>query len=262
MSGPPAPREMTWAGSQGYPLQASQRSRFTQFKSLRSTIRFFLGRLGVMSAGLIILGAGGFAKEVFDWFMHARGYEATAFYDDEPREKMLMGRPVLSSFEGLAGSPFLVAVGDPETREKLVESAKFAGLVPSYPLVHPTVVIGRHSVVESGAILCPGVVLGPMVQVGDFAILNLHTTVGHDSQVGAYATLSPGVNVSGNVQVGRRAYVGTNAAIREGLSVGDASVVGMGSVVVRSVPAGARVMGNPARQQGVQGVASIHTGGK
>jgi UDP-2-acetamido-3-amino-2,3-dideoxy-glucuronate N-acetyltransferase len=47
--------------------------------------------------------------------------------------------------------------------------------------------------------------------------------------------------------VRRGASIGTNATILGGLEIGERATVGAGSVVTKSVPAGATVAGNPAR---------------
>jgi len=47
--------------------------------------------------------------------------------------------------------------------------------------------------------------------------------------------------------VGAGSYVGARAVIRQQLRVGAGALVGMGAVVVRDVPDGATVVGNPAR---------------
>ena len=50
-------------------------------------------------------------------------------------------------------------------------------------------------------------------------------------------------------QMGREVFVGSSVAIIPGVSVGDGACLGAGSVVVRDVPAGASVMGVPAREK-------------
>ena len=49
------------------------------------------------------------------------------------------------------------------------------------------------------------------------------------------------------VAIGRDVWIGGGAILLPGVSVGDAAIVGAGAVVTRDVPAGARVVGNPAR---------------
>ncbi|NEX94529.1 sugar O-acetyltransferase [Caulobacter sp. 17J65-9] len=50
------------------------------------------------------------------------------------------------------------------------------------------------------------------------------------------------------VRVGDNVWIGGNAILLPGISVGDDAVIGAGAVVTRDVPAGATVVGSPARQ--------------
>jgi len=49
------------------------------------------------------------------------------------------------------------------------------------------------------------------------------------------------------VSIGSNVWIGGGAIILPGVTIGDDAIVGAGSVVTRNVPAGATVMGNPAR---------------
>ncbi|MFE1599122.1 sugar O-acetyltransferase [Methylobacterium sp. ID0610] len=49
------------------------------------------------------------------------------------------------------------------------------------------------------------------------------------------------------VRIGRNCWIGAGALILPGVTVGDDAIIGAGSVVTRDVPAGATVVGNPAR---------------
>ena len=52
------------------------------------------------------------------------------------------------------------------------------------------------------------------------------------------------------VSIGARAWIGFGSLVLKGVTIGDGAVVGAGSVVTRDVPAGATVVGNPARPLG------------
>jgi acetyltransferase-like isoleucine patch superfamily enzyme len=47
--------------------------------------------------------------------------------------------------------------------------------------------------------------------------------------------------------IGRRAAIGSRATIKAGCHIGENALVGAGAVVLDDVPAGAVVMGNPAK---------------
>ena len=52
------------------------------------------------------------------------------------------------------------------------------------------------------------------------------------------------------VRIGANVWIGGAALILPGVTVGDDAIVGAGAVVTRDVPAGATVVGNPARPPG------------
>jgi maltose O-acetyltransferase len=51
------------------------------------------------------------------------------------------------------------------------------------------------------------------------------------------------------VGIGANVWIGGGAIILPGVTIGDDAIVGAGSIVTRDVPAGATVVGNPARER-------------
>ena len=95
--------------------------------------------------------------------------------------------------------------------------------------------VGPHAVIE------PGTVLGRDCCVLSGAIISHDCTLDDDVFVG------PGVTVCGNVKLRRHCRIGAGATLLPGITVGEYAVVGAGSVVLRDVPDGKVVKGNPAR---------------
>lgn len=59
-----------------------------------------------------------------------------------------------------------------------------------------------------------------------------------------------GLELGRPIRIGRNVWIGAGALILPGMTIGDDALVGAGSVVTRDVPAGATVVGNPARVRG------------
>jgi acetyltransferase-like isoleucine patch superfamily enzyme len=53
--------------------------------------------------------------------------------------------------------------------------------------------------------------------------------------------------VAGSVEIGDNCYIASGTTIKNGIKIGAGALVGLGSNVIRDVPAGSVVAGNPAR---------------
>jgi sugar O-acyltransferase (sialic acid O-acetyltransferase NeuD family) len=205
---------------------------------------------------LIIVGAGGFGREVYAWATAhpdcGTQWEVHGFLDDNDAALDGFNYPVgivgqVGDYSPQSDELFICAIGAPSIKrvvcEKLIgRSAEFMGLV------HPSATIGPNVNIGRGVVICPQVVLTADITIGNFAAINCHSSAGHDVMIGDWATLSGHCDVTGYVEVGEGAFLGSGARILPGKSVGAGALVGAGSVVIRSVAAGQKVFGNPARK--------------
>jgi len=104
--------------------------------------------------------------------------------------------------------------------------------------------IGNRVEIGAGCCIARGTLQDTILE-DDVKLDNL-VHVAHNCVVGAGAFLTACVELSGGVRVGARAWVGPNTSTMQKIEIGDDATVGVGAVVLKSVPPGATVAGNPA----------------
>lgn len=209
-----------------------------------------------------LLGAGGFAREVMPFvkvsiaktlLLPENNIDVYFVETWQPKESTVNGYSVLSldEFIQLNGKKYFnVAVGSGGDREALV--TKVGSSAESLPLLAPQAIILDCNIIGIGSVFCPNTMVTSNAKIGKFFQCNIYAYVAHDCVIGDFVTFAPGVRCNGRVHIDDYAYIGTNAIIREGTSekplrIGKGAVIGMGAVVTKDVPAGATVVGNPAR---------------
>ena len=205
---------------------------------------------------LIVVGAGGCGREIMQWAFDVAAcgqapWHPYGFIDDNPQ--VLEGKssvaPYLGTIQGWQPHPeelFVMGIADPKIKRRLVallqsRGARFTGLV------HPSALVAATATVGQGVVLCPYGVISANSTVGDFVLVNIYSCICHDAQVGDYSTISNHCDLTGGVTLGAEVFVGSHSSIIPGITVGAGAYLGAGSVVVRPVPAGAKVVGVPAR---------------
>lgn len=109
--------------------------------------------------------------------------------------------------------------------------------------------VGTLSVIEHHVTIADNVRIHTQAFIPEFSILEEGCWIGPNVVLtNAKYPLSPGVkgSLAGPV-VRKGAKIGANATLLPGVVVGENALVGAGAVVVRDVPPGAVVAGNPAR---------------
>jgi len=164
---------------------------------------------------ILIVGAGGFGREVLQW---AR--DAWPECSDRLAGFLSADRGALDAFDaGLGvietpeayepqpGDGLLLGIGVPYTRRQVAESLLARG-ARFLTLVHPTAIVAASATVGVGAILCPYAIASDSCHIGRFVLMNYHTSLGHDASAGAFAVLSPYATLGGNAHVEDDVFLG------------------------------------------------------
>ncbi len=204
---------------------------------------------------LLIIGARGFGREVYDLAMDCieagADFEVKGFLDEKKDALDGLGEypPIISSVEDYEIQPddvFICGLGAPEWRKVYTEKILDKG-GKFVTLISPRATIHRNAFIGEGCIITGRSGISVNTYIDNYAAI-LNSVLGHDAKVGKYSVLSGDVILNGYVEVGNEAYMGCRSIVAPHKKIGDTAFVGIGSVVITNVKPGCRVFGNPAKK--------------
>lgn len=152
---------------------------------------------------LILAGGGGFGRELASWADHCTGAlslpRLSGFIDDRPEAMDGHDTPWLGRFDDFRVMPddkFLLGVGDPATKERMVRSLRERG-GHFASLIHPSVVLGRNHRHGESVIMAPFSMNTSDTELGNFVTILSFSGLGHDATAGDFTTISSHVDVMG-----------------------------------------------------------------
>lgn len=202
-------------------------------------------------------GSAGHAK-VLASLLALRGGKVIALFDNRAVPSALFGVPLFLGKEGfeqwatntdaLDEIVGLVAIGGSAGRDRIAIQEMFSarGLLLR-SVVHPQASVCASATLGAGSQVLAQAVVAADARLGKACIVNHRASVDHECEVGDGVHLAPGATLCGLVRLGNHVLVGAGATVLPRVSVGENAVIGAGAVVTRDVPAGAVVVGTPAR---------------
>ena len=139
----------------------------------------------------------------------------------------------------------VIGIGNNKRRREIATTytnIKWLSIIHPRAYVHPTVRLGRGTVIFAGAVIQPD------ARIGEHCIVNTLASVDYsDRNIGAFVNIAPGAHLAGNVLVGDGVLIGLGSGVIPHVSIGARTVIGAGSAVVGDLPPEVTATGVPAR---------------
>lgn len=204
---------------------------------------------------LVIIGAGGMGRTVYDIARECVGYGSEftikGFVDDNllaldgfDNYPPVLGK--IAEYQPEEDDVFTFSIGGDARRlciENLVgRGARFINLI------HSSARIGSNVKLGEGNIIAAFSSLGADCRIGNYNMIQSYTVIGHDAEIGDFNRIDTHVTCVGGIKIKNETTVHTGAVINHKVTLCDRAKVGACSFVIRSVREGVTVLGVPAKK--------------
>jgi sugar O-acyltransferase (sialic acid O-acetyltransferase NeuD family) len=201
---------------------------------------------------LIIIGARGFGREIYNVALQTNQFNVKGFLDDktDALDNFSNYPPILSSVEDYEiqdNDLFICALGDVVYKKIyiqkiLAKGGKFTNII------HPTSIINSNTTLGIGFIICPFTYISNDVTIGNFVTIQTHSAIGHDVKIGDYSQINALTFFGGFSIIESGATINPSSNIAPGKRVGENSIVGLNSAVIKDIKPNCTAYGNPAKE--------------
>jgi sugar O-acyltransferase (sialic acid O-acetyltransferase NeuD family) len=203
---------------------------------------------------MLIVGAGGFAKEILETFHAKKETKNLVFFDETitSNDKLFGQFNILKTEEEVSqyfnhyGNQFTIGIGNPMLRYNMINRfTRLGGELKT--TISPSAEIGSYDVkIGDGCNILQKAILSNSCQIGIGCIVYYNAVITHDCQIGNFVEISPSANILGKVTIGDFSRVGANATILPKITIGKNVTIAAGAVVTTDVPDNTMVAGVPA----------------
>lgn len=204
---------------------------------------------------LIILGAGGLAREIASWInttKYNKKNNIIGFMDENlsaldafNMDQKVIGKIDVNKIK--ENHSVICAISDVSAKEKLFDELVRHN-ISIFTYVHESCFIGERTECGSGLVLFPNTIVSCDSNVGNFVFINCGSQIGHDVTIGNFTSIMANVNIGGGAQIGNNVFIGSNAVILPGVKIPDNTRIGAGAVVLKSIKQVGTYFGNPAKK--------------
>jgi sugar O-acyltransferase (sialic acid O-acetyltransferase NeuD family) len=203
---------------------------------------------------ILIAGAGGHAREVWDIVSEEAAAREFVFFDDVSGQRQewipadagwIGSRENISRFFPRKFS-FIIAMGGPYGRYKVFNMLNDeGGEVAS--VIAKTSVISRSAKLLQGVNVMHNCIIQSCACIGIGALLNAGSILHHDSSIGDFSEIGPGTIITGGCHIGSFTMLGAGVVLKPKVRIGGNCIIGAGSVVTKDIPDNVIAYGVPAK---------------
>lgn len=201
-----------------------------------------------MSKNVVIIGAGGHGKVIADMILQS-GDHVIGFLDDGiAAGSQILGIPVLGGIAkcyDIPESEFVIALGNGALRKKI---ATEYSLLKWYSPRHPQSCVSTFSKIGEGSSVHAMAVVNPSAEIGRHCIINTGAIVEHDCVISDFSHMAPNSALGGGVFLGNHVFIGVGSAVRNGIHITSDVTIGCGSTVVKDITEPGIYAGCPVRK--------------
>ena len=204
---------------------------------------------------LIIIGAGGMGRVMYDMARESHGYNESyqikGFIDDNINalDNFVGYPPVISTIKDYQiqhDDVFICSIGGASRQNCMQNIINKGGEFIS--MIHKTARIGTNVKLGKAIMVGAFTTIAADAVIGDYNFIQSCTIIGHDVVIGDWNRIDSHVMFVGGVKIGNNNMIHTSAVLNHGVVVDDNAHIGACSFVTRKVESGTTVFGNPARR--------------
>lgn len=204
---------------------------------------------------LIIIGAGGMGRTMYDMARESVGYGAEytirGFIDDNitALDQFANYPPIVAPIQGYQPKEdeiFICSIGG-VARKACMEAIISKG-GQFLTMIHSTARIGTNVQIGEGSIIGAFTTIGADTKVGRYNLIQSYSVIGHDSVIGDWNRIDTHVTLVGGTIVQNETNIHTSAMISHNVTIENNTRVAACSFVIRRVKEGTTVLGNPAKK--------------
>jgi len=200
------------------------------------------------SMKIVLIGGGGHARSLVESGCHIDGYADARAVTDMPLPRVGSDEEILSSMDPSSTALHIAVVGGDgrsmATRRRIIE--RFSAF-PAATLIAPSATVTPSSSIGQGsAVMCGAIVNG--ASIGRHNVVNTGAIVEHGCRTGSNVFIGPGAVICGGVTIGDDCFIGAGVTVRNCVSICPGVTVGIGAAVVSDITEPGIWAGVPARR--------------